>query len=66
MSTKKVLEVKDICELLGVCERTGYTLVQKALIREDMFKVFKIGRIYRIPKEPFLKWMDEGCSGIIL
>lgn len=63
---KKVLTVKDIQELLGVCDKTAYRLVQKALITNSMFKVIKFGRVYRISSESFFNWMDEGCEGIIL
>ena len=54
----KVLTAKDIQEILGVCEKTAYSLIQQSLKREDMFRVIKIGRNYKIPKEPFLNWLD--------
>ncbi|SCI10757.1 Helix-turn-helix domain [uncultured Clostridium sp.] len=63
---KKVMTVKDIQEVLGVCDKTAYRLVRKALVSEDMFRVVKLGKIYRIPSESFFNWMDEGCEGIIL
>lgn len=56
---KKVLTAKDIQEILGVCERTAYSLIRQALIRGDMFKVIKIGRLYKIPTKPFLDWIDN-------
>lgn len=56
---KKVLTVADIAELLGVCEKTAYSLIRQALTRGDMFKVIKIGRLYKIPTEPFLTWLDS-------
>lgn len=56
---KKVLTAKDIQEILGVCERTAYSLIRRALIRDDMFKVIKIGRLYKIPTKPFLDWIDN-------
>lgn len=55
---KKVLMAKDIQEILGVCEKTSYSLIREALIKGNMFKVIKIGRIYKIPTEPFLNWLD--------
>ncbi|MBP3930321.1 MAG: helix-turn-helix domain-containing protein [Peptostreptococcaceae bacterium] len=54
----KVLTAKDIQEILGVCEKTAYSLIQQSLKREYMFRVIKIGRNYKIPKEPFLNWLD--------
>lgn len=57
--TKKVFTAKDIQEVLGVCEQTSYDLIRKALVRGDMFKVIKIGRLYKIPSQPFLDWLDH-------
>lgn len=56
---KKVLTATDIAQLLGVCEKTAYGLIRQALTKGDMFKVIKIGRLYKIPTEPFLNWLDE-------
>lgn len=56
---KKVLTATDIAELLGVCEKTAYGLIRQALTKGDMFKVIKVGRLYKIPTEPFLNWLDE-------
>lgn len=56
---KKVLTATDIAELLGVCEKTAYGLIRQALTKGDMFKVIKIGRLYKVPTEPFLNWLDE-------
>lgn len=56
---KKVLTVKDIQEILGICESTAYSLIRQAQINDNMFKVIKIGRLYKVPTEPFLNWLDE-------
>ncbi|WP_286149658.1 helix-turn-helix domain-containing protein [Romboutsia ilealis] len=56
---KKVLTVKDIAGMLEVCEKTAYSLIRQALTKGDMFKVIKVGRLYKIPTEPFLNWLDE-------
>lgn len=56
---KKVLTVKDVAELLNICEKTAYSLVRQALVKDNMFKVIKIGRLYKIPTEPFLNWLDN-------
>ncbi|CEN80970.1 Helix-turn-helix domain [[Clostridium] sordellii] len=57
--TKKVFTAKDIQELLGVCEKTAYNLIRQAQTTGDMFKVIKIGRLYKIPSQPFLDWLDH-------
>lgn len=56
---KKVLTASDVAELLGVCEKTAYNLIRQALVTGDMFKVIKVGRLYKIPTQPFLEWLDE-------
>ena len=56
---KKVLTATDIAELLGVCEKTAYNLIRQATITDDMFKVIKVGRLYKIPTQPFLEWLDK-------
>lgn len=55
---KKVFTAKDLQEILGVCEKTSYDLIRQALTRGDMFKVIKIGRLYKIPSKSFLDWLD--------
>ncbi|MCU9810044.1 MAG: helix-turn-helix domain-containing protein [Paraclostridium dentum] len=57
---KKVLTAKDIQEILGICEKTAYDLIRQALVRGDMFKVIKIGILYKIPSQPFLDCLDHG------
>ena len=43
-----VLNIKQMCEILGISLKTGYTLIQ-----ENKIECLKVGRSYRIPK-PFL------------
>ena len=50
---KKVLTVKEIQSILQISQKTAYNLVRQALTAGDMFKVIKIGGVYRIPTEPF-------------
>lgn len=56
---KKVLTVKDIQEILGVCEKTAYSLIRRALATNNMFKVIKVGRLYKVPAKPFIDWLDS-------
>lgn len=56
---KKVLNVKDIQDILGVCDKTAYGLIRQALTTNNMFKVIKIGRLYKVPSNSFLNWLDE-------
>ena len=56
---KKVLTATDIAQLLGVCAKTAYSLIRQALTRGDMFKVIKVGRLYKVPAKPFVDWLDS-------
>ena len=56
---KKVLTATDIAQLLGVCEKTAYSLIRQALATNNMFKVIKIGRLNKVPTQPFLEWLDS-------
>lgn len=55
---KKVLTAKDIQDILGVCDKTAYGLIRQAEVT-GMFKVIKLGRLYKIPTKSFLDWLDE-------
>lgn len=55
---KKVLVVKDIAGMLGVCDKTAYRLVNRALLTKE-FKVIKIGRLLKVPTNSFLDWLDS-------
>lgn len=55
----KVLTAKDLQEILGVCEKTAYSLIRQALVKDDMFRVRKVGRHYKISRESFLNWLDS-------
>lgn len=56
---KKVLTVKEVAELLGICNKTAYNLVRQALATGRTFKVIKVCGHYRIPTQPFLNWLDR-------
>ena len=56
---KKVFTAKDIQEILGVCNKTAYELIRQAQSNENMFKVNKKGRLYKVPANSFLNWLDE-------
>lgn len=46
--------VQDIAKILNVSKTTSY-----AIVREGNFKVIRIGRVIRISKQSFHKWLDE-------
>ena len=57
---KCVLSISEISSLLGIGINQAYNIVQKAYLQPDkFFPVFKIGNNYKIPKQPFYKWINN-------
>ena len=48
-----VLTVKDVQDILQIGTNSAYNL-----IHSKAFPVVKIGHSYRIPTEPFHRWLD--------
>ena len=47
-----VLDVPQVCEILGICRDTAY-----ALIRRGELIALRIGRSYRVPKVHLMKYI---------
>ena len=45
---------KDIQEILRISRTAAYALIAKA-----PFRVIKIGKVYRIPKQKFDNWLKQ-------
>ena len=52
-----VLDMKQMCEILGVSMKTGY-----ALIQDNKIECLKVGRAYRIPKPFLLSFLRIGTE----
>lgn len=52
-----VLDIKQMCEILGISLKTGYGLIQ-----ENKIECLKVGRAYRIPKPFLLSYLRIGAS----
>ncbi|MDF9845136.1 MULTISPECIES: helix-turn-helix domain-containing protein [unclassified Paenibacillus] len=48
-----VLTAKDVQEILGIGERQTYEL-----LNSGQFHVVRVGRMIKISKEVFLKWLE--------
>lgn len=59
ITTPRVLSVKDVQGMLEVSLPTIYKLVGQA---EPPFPVVRIGTRYKIPSEPFLRWLNRDAS----
>lgn len=53
-----VLDIKQMCEILGISLKTGYGLIQG-----NKIECLKVGRAYRIPKPFLLSYLKIGASG---
>lgn len=52
-----VMDIEQMCEVLGVSTKTGYKL-----LRDQKVKCLKIGRAYRIPKAHILRYLNVVCT----
>ena len=55
---KKVYDAEDIQKLLGIGRSKAYTFLDEVYEIQKPFRVVKIGRLYRVPKEAFDKWLN--------
>lgn len=52
-----VMNIEQMCEILGVSKKTGY-----ALLREKKIECLKVGRSYRIPKAHIFSYLKIGSE----
>ena len=50
-----VLHVKELAEVLSISQNTAYVLVRSGQIRS-----IRTGRIYRIPKDALIEYLNKG------
>ncbi|EQB22428.1 hypothetical protein UNSWDHB_245 [Dehalobacter sp. UNSWDHB] len=50
-----VLDMKQMCKILGISLKTGYSLIQ-----ENKIECLKVGRAYKIPKPFLLSYLRIG------
>ena len=50
-----VLHVKELAEVLSISQNTAYALVRSGQIRS-----IRTGRIYRIPKDALIEYLNQG------
>ena len=55
---KKVYDAEDIQKSLGIGRSKAYTFLDEVYENQKPFRVVKIGRLYRVPKEAFDKWLN--------
>lgn len=55
---KQVYDADDIQKLLGIGRSKAYAFLDETYERQKPFRVIKIGKLYRVPKEGFDKWLN--------
>lgn len=51
--------VEEIMAILKIGETTAYALIRDAYKNNKYFKVLKVGKLYRIPKQSFNNWFVQ-------
>lgn len=58
---KKVYDAEDIQAILGIGRSKAYALLGEAYEKQEPFRVIKIGKLLRAPKQSFDSWLDGMC-----
>ena len=56
---KKVYSIAEIQKLLGLGRTKTYNFLEEVYKNQKPFRVIKIGKLYRIPKESFDNWLNS-------
>lgn len=56
--TKKVYSADEIQVILGIGRTKVYEFLDSVNRKQKPFRVIKIGRVYRVPKDSFDKWIN--------
>jgi hypothetical protein len=50
---------QDIQELLGIGRSYTYKYLEEIYQKQEPFRVIKVGRLFRVPKRSFDKWLNS-------
>lgn len=56
---KKVYDVEDIQKLLGIGRSKAYAYLDEVYEKQEPFRVIKIGKLFRVPRQSFDNWLDR-------
>ncbi len=59
---KKVYEVSDIQKILGLGRSKTYNYLGEVYKKQKPFNVLKIGKLYKVPKLSFDRWIEAGMN----
>mgnify|MGYP000082703536 CR=1 FL=1 len=54
---KTVYQAEEIQEILNIGKNKVYEFLEDVYTNTHLFRVIKIGRLYRIPKKSFDEWL---------
>lgn len=57
-----VYDAADIQKILGLSKSKVYLWLEEVYKAQMPFRVIKIGKLYRIPKETFDEWLAGNCN----
>ena len=57
-----VYDVTDIQKILGLSRSKAYLWMEEVYQAKIPFRVVKIGKLYKIPKDSFDKWIKGNCE----
>ena len=57
-----VYDVTDIQKILGLSRSKVYLWLEEVYKAKLPFRVIKIGKLYKIPKDSFDKWINGNCE----
>lgn len=52
---------QDIQKLLGIGRSRCYTYLEEVYKKQEPFRVIKIGKLFRVPRQSFDNWLN-GCD----
>lgn len=55
---KKVYGAEELQQILGIGRSKIYAFLNEVYKNKEPFRVIKIGKSYRIPKESFDRWLN--------
>lgn len=56
---KKVYSISEVQKLLGLGRTKAYKFLDEVYKNQAPFRVLKIGKLYRIPKDSFDQWLNN-------
>ncbi len=59
-NVKRVYDVSDIQKILNIGRSKTYEFLDETYTNQKPFTVLRIGKLYKVPKEPFDLWVSGG------